>query len=256
MKVVIFAGGIGSRLSEETHTKPKPMVEIGGMPILWHIMKTYSHYGYNEFVICLGYKGHVIKDWFTNYYLYNSDITIDLSNNTTEIHKKHKEDWKITLIETGDLTSTATRLKRVKKYVGDGDFMLTYGDGVSNVNIKELVDFHKKSGKIATVTAVQPDGRFGTIKMHEEGHVQTFAEKIDNKDTWINGGFFVLKPEVFDYIPDHDVMWEQDPLINLANDKKMTAYKHNGFWKAMDTLRDKNHLEKMWQDNPLWKIWE
>ncbi len=256
MKVVIFAGGVGSRLSEETYTKPKPMVEIGGMPILWHIMKIYSHYGFNDFVICLGYKGYMIKEWFANYYLHSSDITIDLKTNQKTVHKNHQEDWKVTLVETGNKSSTARRLELVQSYVDGEDFMLTYGDGVANINISELVEFHKKQEKLATVTAVQPDGRFGTLDIEDDGKVEKFAEKIDNKNTWINGGFFVLKPQVFDYIPKEDVMWEQEPLINLAKDGEMSAFKHEGFWKAMDTLRDKKHLEKLWLEDPKWKIWE
>ncbi len=257
MKVVIFAGGVGSRLSEETITKPKPMIEIGGMPILWHIMKIYSHYGYNDFIICLGYKGYVIKEWFANYYLHSSDIIIDLFANKTEIIKPHQEKWRVTLVDTGFDTSTATRLKHVRSYLGDEDFMLTYGDGVADVNISELVSYHTSSGKLATVTAAQPEGRFGTLDINERGVVTNFGEKVDNKNTWINGGFFVLSSGIFSYIPDQDVMWEQDPLHNLAEDGQLAAFYHEGFWKPMDTLRDKNQLDKMWSEhNAPWKIWK
>lgn len=256
MKVVIFAGGVGSRLSEETNIKPKPMVEIGGKPILWHIMKIYSFYGYNEFIICLGYKGFMIKEWFSNYQMHNSDFTIDLSSNQVELHKPHAENWKITLVDTGSEAGTAKRLERVKSYIGNEDFMLTYGDGVGDVDLSALVDFHNKHGKIATVTAAQPEGRFGSMNINEDGQVIDFAEKVDHKGNWINSGFFILKPEVFNYLPSEDVMWEREPLEHLTKDNQLAAYKHSGFWKPMDTLRDKVQLEKMWTGgNPPWKKW-
>lgn len=257
MKVVIFAGGRGSRLAEETSSKPKPMVEIGGMPILWHIMKTYAHHGHKEFLICLGYKGHLIKEWFHNYFLHHSDMTIDLASNAVEVHNRHKEDWKVTLVDTGLNTNTAARLVRIKKYIGDGDFLLTYGDGLSDVDINKVIECHNKSGKTATVTAVQPEGRFGSLRLHADDTVADFAEKVDNSDHWINGGFFVLKPQVFDYIPvGADVMWEKEPLERLTKNGQLASYKHVGFWKAMDTLRDKEQLEEMWDNgNPPWKVW-
>ncbi len=257
MKVVIFAGGKGSRLSEETDLKPKPMVEIGGHPILWHIMKMYSQHGINEFVICLGYKGGLIKEWFSHYFLYNSDVTFDLATNNMTIHHKRSENWKVTLVDTGLEANTATRLKRIKEYVGNDDFMLTYGDGVSDVDITKLLAFHNSHNKIATVTTVTPEGRFGTIKQGEKGEVTSFAEKIDNQDIWINGGFFVLRPEVFNFIPEDDVMWEREPLEKLTSEGELMAYKHDGFWKAMDMLRDKIQLEDMWKsgDAP-WKTWQ
>jgi glucose-1-phosphate cytidylyltransferase len=257
MKVVIFAGGQGSRLSEETVAKPKPMVEIGGKPILWHIMKIYSHYGFNEFIICLGYKGDLIKEWFANYFLHNSDITIDLKENSITTHQNNAENWKVTLIDTGLNSMTATRLAKVKDYIGNEDFMLTYGDGVSNVDIKKLLDFHKSHNKIATVTAVRPDGRFGILKVNQEsGQVDGFVEKNEGRSEWINGGFFVLRPEVFSYLPEDDVMWEMGPMQKLSADKEIMAFVHDGFWKAMDTLRDKNQLDSIWNsEKPAWKLW-
>jgi glucose-1-phosphate cytidylyltransferase len=256
MKTVIFAGGRGTRLSEETTLKPKPMVEIGTKPILWHIMKMYSFFGYNDFIVCLGYKGYMIKEWFANYHLHNSDFTIDLSNNQLELHRPHQENWKVTLVDTGWETGTAKRLERVRQYIGDDDFMLTYGDGVSDVDISALVTFHKTHGKIATVTAIKPEGRFGALKIEDKGKVTNFAEKVDNKDNRINGGFFVLKSGVFNFLPETDVMWEREPLEDLAKADELVAYQHDGFWKAMDTLRDKIHLEKLWENgNPPWKKW-
>lgn len=257
MKVVIFAGGQGSRLSEETVAKPKPMVEIGGKPILWHIMKIYSHYGFSEFIICLGYKGDLIKEWFANYFLHNSDITIDLKENSITTHQNNAENWKVTLIDTGLDSMTATRLAKVKDYIGNEDFMLTYGDGVSNVDIKKLLDFHKSHNKIATVTAVRPDGRFGILKVNQEsGQVDGFVEKNEGRSEWINGGFFVLRPEVFSYLPEDDVMWEMGPMQKLSADKEIMAFVHDGFWKAMDTLRDKNQLDSIWNsEKPAWKLW-
>lgn len=255
MKVVILAGGFGTRLAEETHSIPKPMVEIGGKPILWHIMKIYSTYGFNDFVICLGYKGYVIKEYFANYFLHNSDVTIDIKNNNMEIHNNYSEPWKVTLVDTGLNTMTGGRIKRVAKYLDDETFMLTYGDGVGNVNIKELVEFHKKHGKLATVTATQPEGRFGALKL-EDNKVTSFAEKMDNKNSWINGGFFVLEPKVIDYINDDTTIWEREPLEKLSKDGELMAYFHHGFWKPMDKLKDKMDLEKMWSSgNAPWKVW-
>ncbi|ENN95794.1 glucose-1-phosphate cytidylyltransferase [Methanocaldococcus villosus KIN24-T80] len=256
MKVVILAGGFGTRLSEETHRIPKPMVEIGGKPILWHIMKIYSTYGYNDFIICLGYKGYIIKEYFANYFLHNSDVTIDLKTNEIEVHNNYSEPWRVTLVDTGLHTQTGGRIKRVAKYIGDETFMMTYGDGVGNINIRELVEFHKKHGKLATVTAVQPEGRFGVLKLNGN-QVIKFAEKMDNKDSWINAGFFVLEPEVIDYIKGDDTIWEKEPLERLAEDGQLMAYFHRGFWKPMDKLKDKMELEKLWNSgNAPWKIWK
>ncbi len=255
MKVVILAGGFGTRLSEETDIKPKPMVEIGGKPILWHIMKIYSTYGFNDFVICLGYKGYVIKEYFANYFLHMSDVTIDLKNNKMEIHNVKAEPWKVTLVDTGLNTMTGGRIKRVQKYIGNETFMLTYGDGVGNINIKKLLEFHRKHDKYATLTAVQPSGRFGALDL-EESKVKAFKEKPKGDGAWINGGFFVLEPQIFDYIEGDETIWEREPLENLAKDGQLMAYKHTGFWKPMDTLRDKRELESLWQSgNPPWKIW-
>lgn len=256
MKVVILAGGFGTRLSEETVNIPKPMVNIGEKPILWHIMKIYSHYGYNDFVICLGYKGYVIKEYFINYFMHMSDITVDLSNGGIKVHNSQVEDWKITLVDTGLNTMTGGRIKRVKEYLGNKTFMLTYGDGVGDVNIEELVDYHKGHGKLATLTSVQPSGRFGALTMNEKGKVESFIEKPAGDGAWVNGGFFVLEPEVTDYITDDSTIWEREPLEQLSKDGELYAYKHKGFWKPMDTLRDKNELEKLWQEGIApWKIW-
>ena len=258
MKVVIFAGGLGTRISEETDTRPKPMVEIGGKPILWHIMKIYSHYGFNEFIICLGYKGYVIKEYFMNYFLHNADITIDLENNKMDIHDSNAESFKVTLVETGLNTKTAGRLQQVKKYIGNEDFMLTYGDGVADVDIAALVKYHKKNNKFVTVTAVQPDARFGGMDLAADGAVNSFREKAKADSQWINGGFFVLKPEVFSYLEKdmNNVMWEDEPLENLTANKQLIAYKHNGFWKCMDALRDKIELNALWDNKTApWKIW-
>lgn len=258
MKVVIFAGGLGTRLSEETDVRPKPMVEIGGKPMLWHIMKFYSSYGFNEFVICLGYKGYVIKEYFMHYYLHNSDITIELKSNKLDVHYTNAESFTVTLVETGLETKTAGRLKQVKKYIGDEDFMLTYGDGVSNINLDALLKFHKEHGKIATVSAVQPEGRFGSMEILHNGTVDHFKEKPKGDDKWINGGFFILKPEVFSYLEGDmkNVMWEEQPMIQLANDHQLMAYRHQGFWKCMDAMRDKIELESFWQNNNAqWKTW-
>lgn len=258
MKVVIFAGGLGTRISEETDARPKPMVEIGGKPILWHIMKIYSQYGFNDFIICLGYKGYLIKEYFMHYFLHNSDITIELGNNKVEIHGSNTESFKVTLVDTGVSTKTAGRLKQVQKYTGNEDFMLTYGDGVSDVDMKELVKFHKQHNKIATVTAVQMDARFGGMDLAENGDVVSFREKAKDESKWINGGFFVLKPEVFKYLEGDmsEKMWEDEPLEQLTEDHQLAAYQHKGFWKCMDALRDKLELESLWQTNQAkWKIW-
>ena len=258
MKVVIFAGGLGTRIAEETDVRPKPMVEIGGKPILWHIMKIYSHFGFNEFIICLGYKGYLIKEYFMHYYLHNSDITIELGSNKVDIHYSNAESFKVTLVETGLATKTAGRLKRVQKYIGDEDFMLTYGDGVADIDLQALIDFHRKSGKPATVTAVQPEARFGGIDFGPGNVIKSFKEKPKGDGKWINGGFFVLKPEIFKYLEGNmdDVMWEDAPMEDLAKNNHLTAYKHHGFWKCMDALRDKLELEALWQNNQAkWKIW-
>lgn len=258
MKVVLFAGGLGTRISEETDIRPKPMVEIGGKPVLWHIMKIYSHYGYNDFIICLGYKGYVIKEYFMNYFLHNSDITLDLGTNKMEIHDTSAESFKVTLVETGLNTKTAGRLKKVQKYIGNEDFMLTYGDGVCDININELVAFHKKNNKIATVSSVQMDARFGGMDLGNNGEVVSFKEKAKDDSKWINGGYFVLKPEVFNYLEGDvsDMMWEEDPLEKLTNDGELIAYQHKGFWKCMDALRDKIELEELWKtNNAKWKVW-
>ncbi len=258
MKVVIFAGGLGTRIAEETDTRPKPMVEIGGKPILWHIMKIYEHYGFNEFIICLGYKGYIIKEYFANYFLHNSDITIDLAENKIEVHASKSESFKITLVDTGANTKTAGRLKAVQKYLNGEDFMLTYGDGVCDVNLNELVEYHQSHGKIATVTAVQLEARFGGMDFGSNGEVVAFREKAKDEGKWINGGFFVLKPEVFKYLDGNmeNMMWEEDPLENLTMDGQLAAFQHTGFWKCMDALRDKIELESLWQNNQAkWKIW-
>jgi glucose-1-phosphate cytidylyltransferase len=259
LKVVIFAGGLGTRISEETEARPKPMVEIGGKPVLWHIMKIYSHYGYNDFVVCLGYKGYVIKEYFMNYFMHNADITVDLTNNKMLVHGVNSEAFKVTLVDTGLNTKTAGRLQQVKKYVDDSDFMLTYGDGVGDVNIDALVAHHKKHNKIATVTAVQLDARFGGMDLDSNGIVTSFREKAKDESKWINGGFFVLKPEVFNYLEGDmsNMMWEDEPLEKLSENNQLTAYQHKGFWKPMDALRDKIELEQMWQNGTAkWKIWQ
>jgi glucose-1-phosphate cytidylyltransferase len=258
MKVVIFAGGLGTRISEETDARPKPMVEIGGKPVLWHIMKMYSQHGFNEFIICLGYKGYVIKEYFMHYFLHNSDITIELGNNRVEVHGSNTESFTVTLVDTGVNTKTAGRLKQVKKYLGNEDFMLTYGDGVSDVDVKELLAFHKQHNKIATVTAVQLDSRFGGMDLADNGNVISFREKEKDESKWINGGFFVLKPDVFNYLEGNmnEMMWEEEPLEKLTEDNQLVAYKHKGFWKCMDALRDKLELEALWQSgHAKWKTW-
>ncbi len=257
MKTLILAGGYGTRLSEETSLLPKPMITIGGNPVLWHILKIYSAYGFNDFVILLGYKGYVIKEYFVNYYLHQSDITVDIAKNNIQILNTHVEPWKITLIDTGLDTMTGGRIIRAKEYVENETFMLTYGDGVANINIPELIAFHKKHGKAVTMTAVQPEGRFGSMELDNNDCVRRFIEKPKGDGSWINGGFFVCEPEIFDYINEGDqTVWERTPLENLANDGKLFAYKHFGFWKPMDTLRDNKQLNEMWDNNQaLWKIW-
>ena len=259
MKVVILAGGLGTRLSEETDLRPKPMVEIGGKPIIWHIMKIYSHFGFNEFIICCGYKGFVIKEYFANYFLHQTDVTFDLGNNKMEVHHSGSEQWKVTLVDTGINTNTAGRIKRIKNYLGNEDFMLTYGDGVANVDIKKLIEFHKKSGKIATLTKIQLPGRFGNVETEADGTVKTFQEKPVGDGVWINGGFFVLSQKIFNYLEgDMDnVQWEKKPLLEIAKDKQLSAFSHEGFWKCMDALRDKIELEELWLSGKAdWKIWK
>ena len=255
MKVLILAGGYGTRLSEETDLKPKPMVEIGGKPILWHIMKSYSYYGFNEFIILTGYKSHVIKDYFINYYNRYSDVTVDMLNNTVEVHKTRNEPWKVTMLYTGQDTMTAGRIKKAQKYVGDETFLLTYGDGVSDVDINDTVKAHNQSGKYCSMTAIQPVGRFGALDIDNDNIVHSFMEKPKGDGAWINAGFFVCEPQVFDYIKE-DTMFEKAPLENLARDGQLHAYKHNGFWQPMDTLRDKNLLTDLWQnDKAPWAKW-
>lgn len=250
MKVVILAGGYGTRLSEETVNIPKPMVEIGENPILWHIMKSYSNYGFNDFIICLGYKGYMIKEYFANYFLHQSDVTFDMKSNKMEIHDSHAEPWSVTLIDTGLDVLTGARVKRVEKYIDDDQFMLTYGDGLSNVNFNNLIDFHNQNGKIATLTAVQPAGRFGALKIENNNSITKFNEKPKGDNVWINGGFFVLEKEVYDYIDDNPGnIWETDVLAPLAEKGELSAYKHSDFWQCMDTLRDKNYLENLIRNN-------
>jgi len=256
MKAVILAGGLGSRLSEETDLRPKPMVEIGGKPILWHIMKIYSHYGLNDFIICLGYKGYVIKEYFVNYFLHQSDVTIDLKKNTMEVHDCKAEPWKITLIDTGLNTMTGGRIRRVREYIDTDTFMLTYGDGVADINIHALLEFHKKHGKRATITSVQPSGRFGALQLDDNNNVISFLEKPKGDGAFINGGFFVLEPQVIDYIKGDETLWEKEPLEKLAQESQLVAYRHDGFWKPMDTLRDKKELEDLWNSGKAdWKVW-
>jgi len=255
MKAVILAGGYGTRLSEETSSKPKPMVKIGGMPILWHIMKLYSHYGINDFIICLGYMGYYIKEYFSNYYLHNSDVTFNLKDNSVSIHHANVESWKVTLIDTGIETMTGGRLKRVSDFLDGEDFCFTYGDGLANIDISKLIKFHTSNNRLATVTAVRPPGRFGSLDI-SENKVKKFVEKPQGDGGWINAGFFVLSPKVIDYIKDDQTIWEQEPLIELASDNQLTAYAHDGFWRPMDTLRDKISLEELWESGQApWKIW-
>ena len=256
MKAVILAGGFGTRISEESHLRPKPMIEIGGKPILWHIMKIYSHYGINDFVICLGYKGYMIKEYFANYFLHMSDVTFDMSSNQMHVHHKSAEPWKVTLVDTGESSMTGGRLRRVSKYLEGDDFCFTYGDGVADVDIGKLVEFHRTHGKLATVTAIQPPGRYGALAM-DGNSVLGFQEKPKGDGGWINGGFFVLSPKVLDYIDSDDTTWEQEPLITLASEGQLQAYQHEGFWQAMDTLREKNLLEELWQNKTApWKVWQ
>ena len=255
MKVVILAGGLGTRISEESHLKPKPMIEVGGKPILWHIMKIYSHYGINDFVICLGYKGYVIKEYFANYFLHMSDVTFDMSKNKMEVHQRHVEPWRVTLVDTGENTLTGGRLKRVRDHISSEPFCFTYGDGVSDIDISALIAFHKAHGKKATVTAIRPPGRYGALKL-DGPSVSIFHEKPAGDGAWINGGFFVLDPSVLDLIDGDQTSWETSPLENLAAQGQLMAYQHSGFWQAMDTLRDKNYLEDRWaKGNPPWKVW-
>jgi glucose-1-phosphate cytidylyltransferase len=259
-KAVILAGGLGTRISEETHLKPKPMVEIGGRPILWHIMKLYSAHGVHDFVICAGYKGYVIKEYFANYFLHMSDITFDMQRNSMEVHQRNAEPWRVTVVDTGDATMTGGRLARVRDYLNDEPFCFTYGDGVSNVNITELLDYHAKSQKKATVTAVQPPGRFGSmIFSPDDSHlVDRFMEKPQGDGAWINGGYFVLEPEAIDTVLEGDAtIWERGPMESLARDRQLAAYRHYGFWRPMDTLRDKTELEALWESgNAPWKVWD
>jgi glucose-1-phosphate cytidylyltransferase len=257
MKVVLLAGGHGTRLGEETDIRPKPMVEIGGKPILWHIMKIYSQFGYNDFVVCLGYKGYVIKEYFSNYLLHQADVTIDVRENKIEMHQNKAEPWRVTLVETGLNTMTGGRIARVRGYVGDDDFFMTYGDGVSNVNLDAALRYHRGHGKAATLTAIQPPGRFGALDLGESDQVHRFMEKPKGDKSWINGGFFILSPKVFDYITEGDAtVFEQAPLEGLARDDELMAFKHDGFWQSMDTLRDRTTLEKLWASpSPPWKTW-
>jgi len=255
MKAVILAGGLGTRISEETTLRPKPMIEIGGMPVLWHILKIYSHHGINDFIICLGYKGYMIKEYFANYFLHMSDVTIDMSSNKIEVHHKHAEPWRVTLVDTGDSTLTGGRLKRVASYLDDETFCFTYGDGLADLDIRREIEFHRHQGLLATMCAVQPPGRFGALAI--DGHrITRFEEKPSGDGSWINGGFFVLERGVLDYIEDDQSIWERDPIESLARDGQICAYKHEGFWQPMDTLRDRVKLEDLWQTAQApWKVW-
>jgi glucose-1-phosphate cytidylyltransferase len=257
MKVVILAGGFGTRISEESHLKPKPMIEIGDKPILWHIMKLYSYYGFNEFIICCGYKQQIIKQWFANYYLNNSDITFDFTcHSKMTIHNNVSEPWKVTLIDTGLYTMTGGRIKRIKDYIGDEAFMLTYGDGVSNINIKNIVQYHKTHGKVITMTTVQPEGRFGVVDIDQNNIIKSFTEKSKSDVGWVNGGFMVVNPEIFDYIEGDKTIFEKDSLMKLSSEGQLVAYKHHEFWQCMDTQRDKDTMEKLWKSgNAPWKVW-
>ncbi len=256
MKAVILAGGLGTRISEETATRPKPMVEIGGNPILWHIMKTYSAHGITDFIICLGYKGYVIKEYFANYFLHLSDVTFDMAKNKMEVHQNHVEPWRVTLVDTGEATMTGGRLKRIRSYLGEEDFCFTYGDGVSDVSVTELIAFHKSQATLATLTATQPPGRFGAINLQAQ-RVTAFHEKPQGEGGWINGGFFVLSPNVIDYIGDDSTVWERGPMERLAKEGQLSAFLHHGFWQPMDTLRDKNRLEELWATGHApWKVWQ
>jgi glucose-1-phosphate cytidylyltransferase len=257
MKVVILAGGYGTRISEESVTKPKPMIEIGGRPILWHIMKIYSHYGFNEFVICLGYRGYIIKEYFAHYFLHESDVTFDFTlGNQQIIHGNHGEPWKVTLVDTGDNTMTGGRIKRIQKYVQDETFMLTYGDGVSDVDLRALLDFHRSHGCTATLTAVKPQGRFGVLDLKDDVTIKSFREKAEGHTSWINGGFFVLEPAIFELLQGDDTVFERAPLESLASSEHLKAYKYEGFWYAMDKLSDKVHLDNLWNTGKApWKLW-
>lgn len=256
MKVVLLAGGFGTRLSEETDIKPKPMVEIGGRPILWHIMKLYSHYGFNDFIVCLGYKGYVIKEYFANYFLHMADVTFDMSTNSMTVHRQKAEPWKVTLVDTGAATMTGGRIRRVQEYVGNETFMVTYGDGLSNQDLGELVSFHKKCGRIGTMTTVQPSGRFGSVDMDSSNTINAFVEKPRGDGAWINAGFFVFEPQIFSYIDGDQTVFERQPLEALARDRQLVGYKHSGFWKPMDTLREKNEFEELWASGRApWKVW-
>lgn len=255
MKTVILAGGLGTRMSEETAVKPKPLIDIGGRPILWHIMKTYSHFGFHDFVVCLGYKGYAIKEFFANYFLHTSDVTFDLANNKLEVHHNYSEPWKVTLVDTGEDTLTGGRIKRIRNYVNEEDFFLTYGDGVGDVNIPKLLEFHRQQKTLATLTAMQPPGRFGALQIVNQ-RVTTFQEKPVGDGSWVNGGFFVCSPKVFDYIEGDQTIWEREPLERLAREGQLSTYIHHGFWQPVDTLRDKNHLESLWdKGNAPWKVW-
>lgn len=255
MKAVILAGGLGTRISEESHLKPKPMIEIGGMPILWHIMKLYSHHGINDFIVCLGYKGYTIKEYFANYFLHTSDVTFDMVKNSMEVHERHAEPWRVTLVDTGPDTLTGGRLKRVQSYVGKETFCFTYGDGLADLDIRATIEFHRSHGKKATVTAVQPPGRYGSL--HLEGSaVLNFQEKPAGDGAWINAGFFVLESSIFTHLDGDETSWETQPLQDLAQQDQLRAYQHKGFWQAMDTLRDKTHLEQLWQAGAPWKAWQ
>lgn len=255
MKVVILAGGLGTRISEESSVRPKPMIEVGGKPVLWHIMKTYSAHGLHDFIICCGYKGYMIKEYFANYFLHMSDVTFDMQSNKMEVHQHHSEPWRVTLVDTGEETMTGGRIKRVANYLDGEDFCCTYGDGISDVNITALIEFHKQHGKLATLTATQPTGRFGALDLNGNS-VVGFQEKPQGDGGWINGGFFVLSPKILDYIKGDNTLWERDPMEQLAKEEQMVAYFHSGFWQPMDTLRDKNYLEELWTGgNPPWKKW-
>jgi glucose-1-phosphate cytidylyltransferase len=255
MKVVILAGGLGTRISEETHMRPKPMVEIGGKPILWHIMKTYSHYGLNDFIICCGFKGYVIKEYFANYFLHMSDVTFDMETNEMKVHQRKAEPWRVTLVDTGQDTMTGGRLKRVREYLGDDDFCFTYGDGVSSVNIRKLIAFHEQNNTMATVTATQPPGRFGALDM-ENNRIRRFEEKPQGDGNWINGGYFVLSPKVIDCVEGDSTVWEKAPLEHLAQEGELSAFRHKGFWQPVDTMRDKNMLQDLWDTGEApWKVW-
>jgi glucose-1-phosphate cytidylyltransferase len=257
MKAVILAGGLGTRLSEETENKPKPMIEIGAKPLLWHIMKIYAAHGIDEFVVCLGYRGYVIKEYFANYYLHMGDVTFDLKDNRMEVHQSGAEPWKVTLIDTGDETMTGGRLKRVLPYVDGEEFCFTYGDGVTDLDLGELIRFHREHGRLATVTAVQPSGRFGALDIGDGDLIRRYEEKPKGDGGWINGGFFVLSPEVARYIDDDATVWEQEPLKRLAQEEQLAAYRHRGFWYAVDTVRDKRHLQELWESGSApWKLWE